>query len=291
MPRMRSLTSPGLCVITPSFRQGRFIKRTIDSVLSQGVECDYVVVDGGSDDETVDILKSYGERLRWVSEPDRGQSHAINEGLRMTDAEIICWLNSDDLYFPGTLPRIQQFFAERPEIDMVYGRAHYIDADDRWIEDYGTEAWNFDRLQLTCHLCQPATFFRRRLIDRVGPIDETLNYCMDYELWIRVAQAGLPVAYLDDGVLAGSRMHEAAKTVSLRTPAQTEILSMLKRRLGSVPDVWLSNYAHATLPPKVAEGGDNLRRRSELSVRVLLPACAGTGRCGGACCGSLACGW
>jgi len=244
---MTAPSLPRLCVITPSFRQGRFIKRTIDSVLSQGVACDYVVVDGGSDDETVDILKSYGERLRWVSEADRGQSDAINKGLRMTDAEIIGWLNSDDVYFPGTLARVQQFFAAHPEFDMVYGRAHHIDEDDRWIEDYPTEPWDFDRLRKTCYLSQPAVFFRRRLIDRVGPIDETLHYCMDYDLWLRVAQAGLAVAYLDDCVLAGSRLHAAAKTLAARLPVHREINDMLKRRLGTVPDAWLSGYAHVVL--------------------------------------------
>lgn len=261
---------PTLAVITPAFRHGRFIKRTIDSVLSQNVPCEYVVIDGGSKDETVDILKGYGQQIRWVSEPDRGQSDAINKGLRMTHGEIICWLNSDDVYFPGTLNAVRDFFRDRPDVDMIYGKAHHIDENDRWIEDYPTEPWNFERLLFTCYLSQPAVFFRRRVLDQVGFLDDTLNYCMDYDLWLRIALARLSVVYLEDRVLAGSRLYAATKTLGARVAVHAEINDMLKRRLGRVPDRWLCNYAHASLQARGGQRSNGLGHVASLGARVML---------------------
>lgn len=238
--------APTLAVITPSYNQGRFIARTIDSVLSQGVPVDYVVVDGGSKDETVDVLKSYGETIRWVSERDRGQSDAINKGLRMTQGDIICWLNSDDVYFPGTLEKVVAFFEANPDVDVVYGNAQHIDEDDGFINDYPTEPWDFERLKETCFLSQPAVFFRRRAVDKAGAIDDSLAYCMDYELWLRFGQAGIRFAHVPE-LFAGSRLYETNKTLGARMKVHAEINTMMKKRFGKVPDRWLSNYAHVKL--------------------------------------------
>ncbi len=237
----------GVCVITPSFQQGEFIERTVRSVLDQGIDgIDYLVVDGGSTDATLDILRRYEDRLRWISEPDDGQTDAVNKGLAATSAEIIGWLNSDDVYYPGALAAVRDYFVEHPETDVVYGKANHIDDQDAVLEPYYSEPWDAERLKDVCFICQPATFFRRRIVERLGPLDQRLQFCMDYEYWLRLSNGGARFAYLEK-TLAGSRLYESNKTLGQRVAVHREMNDMLKNTLGTVPDRWLSNYAHAVL--------------------------------------------
>lgn len=247
LPLQSSKSPMRMSIVTPSLNQGRFIERAITSVLSQGIsDIELLVFDGGSSDETLDVLRGYSDRCRWISEPDRGQAHAINKGLSAATGDVIGWLNSDDVYRPGALRRVLDYFETHPGVDMVYGNADFIDEDDVVIEPYYTEQWNPNRLADICFVCQPAAFFRRSAVERFGLLDERLHYCMDYEYWMRMAHGGACVAYIPE-CLAASRLHPATKTLGSRLKFHHEINRMLREKIGSVPDRWLTNEAHTRL--------------------------------------------
>jgi glycosyltransferase involved in cell wall biosynthesis len=238
-------------VVTPSYNQGQFIQRTLESVASQrGAEIDHVIFDGGSTDDTVKVLKRFGNGIKWISEKDKGQTDAVNKGIRATDGEIIGWLNSDDVYYPGAIAQVVAYFGAHPDVDVVYGMADHIDLLDFAFEAYPTEPWNFERLRDTCFICQPAAFFRRSVVEKHGLLDEHLNYCMDYEYWLRLGKAGVRFAYLEQK-LAGSRLYAENKTLGARLKVHGEINDMQKELFGNVPDRWLWNYAHAVIDERV----------------------------------------
>jgi len=241
--------SHSISVVTPSLNQGRFIERTIQSVLNQKIsDLEYVVIDGGSNDKTLDILRRYEGRLTWISEKDRGQADAVNKGLLITKGEIIGWLNSDDIYYPGALSTVLNFFKEHLEIDVVYGDADHIDVEDRVIEPYYTEDWDYEWLKEICYICQPAVFFRRRIIEKAGLLDDRLHYCLDYEYWLRLG-AITPFVKLSKR-LAGSRMYPDNKTFRLRIAAHRETNDMFQERWKAVPPKWIFAYAHAVVEQK-----------------------------------------
>lgn len=243
------MTIPYFSIVTPSYNQGRFIERTIQSVFNQSfTSFEYLIFDGGSSDTTLDILKSYGDKIFWVSERDHGQAHAVNKGFKKSQGEILGWLNSDDVYYPGALEKVARIFQSDPSIDILYGDAYHIDETDQVIEKYYTEPWDFNRLLEVCFICQPATFIHRRVLDKIGYLDESLHYCMDYEYWIRAGKAGLKFYYLPE-ILAGSRLYADNKTLGARKKVHYEINDMLRAHLGRVPDRWLFNYAHAVIDP------------------------------------------
>jgi glycosyltransferase involved in cell wall biosynthesis len=235
-------------VITPSFCQGRFIERTIQSVLSQNIpdeELEYVVCDAASNDETVEILKRYSDHLSWVSEPDRGQAHAVNKGIELTTGDIIAWINSDDIYYSGTFDTVRKIFESSPTIQVVYGDADHIDEEDRILEAYPVEKWDRERLIETCFLCQPAVFFRRSLVEEFGGLDDSLKYCMDYEFWLRLRNHAS--FYYLPKKLAGSRLYKDNKTLGQRIAVHYEINEMFCSKFKNVPDKWIFAYAHVKI--------------------------------------------
>ena len=242
--------SARVSIITPSFNQGKYIERTIQSVLAQGVpQLEYLVMDGGSTDDTVKILQRYSHRFHWVSEKDKGHADAINKGVMRSTGSIIGWLNSDDIYYPGALASTLAFFDTHPEVDVVYGDANHTDEHDRVIERYPTESWNWERLLETCFISQPATFFRRTVFDRFGPIDPTAAPSIDYEYWIRLGRRGAKFVHLPR-LLAATRLHDEAFTIRSRIACHAAINNFMRRHCGKTPERWIFNYAHAVVETK-----------------------------------------
>jgi glycosyltransferase involved in cell wall biosynthesis len=239
-----------LSIITPSYNQGRYIERTIQSVLSQEIaDLEYWVLDGGSQDDTVSILEHYSKQLQYHSAKDAGQADAVNKGLRLATGDIIGWLNSDDIYYPNAFKKIMDYFASHPDVDVVYGDAYHIDQNDRVIELYPTEAWDLQRFKKTCFISQPSVFFRRRILQKHGYLNDSLHFCLDYEYWLRLALQGVKFGYLKE-IIAGSRLYPETKTLSAPLTAQREALSMLHRHLGSVSPEWLLTYSITVIKHK-----------------------------------------
>lgn len=215
---------PLVTIVTPSFNQGRYLEAAIRSVLEQDYpRIEYMLIDGGSKDESVAIIRGYSARLAyWESQADRGQAHAVNKGLMRSRGEILSWLNSDDLLAPGVVTRAVQIFQDQPQIDVVYGRLARIDDAGRVLP---TPILPKDRIEFSretvigeCVVNQPGAFWRRRIMDRVGLLDERLTYSLDFEYWIRMALAGAKFKRLDP-VVAYFRLSRGSKTVG-QTAAQ-----------------------------------------------------------------------
>ena len=223
-------TAMRISIVTPSYNQGRFLEATIRSVLEQNYpSLEYIVIDGGSTDGSVDIIRRYAPRLAyWVSEPDQGQADAIAKGFRRATGEILAYLNSDDTYLPGTVAQIAAAFQRNQDSDLIYGDVWIVDERDRMIgERRLTRLDDIDFLGQGNCLAQPATFWTRRIYDQVGGIDSTLYFQLDLDFYIRVARAGR-MQYLRRH-LANVRMHPEGKMVKAEAVRRQE-LALLRRR-------------------------------------------------------------
>lgn len=211
---------PRISVITPSFNQAAFIERTIRSVLDQDYpNLEFLVVDGGSTDGTLEVLRRYEGKLRWISEKDRGQADAINKGIGMTQGEIVAYLNSDDAYESGTLERVARYFTEHPDAMWVTGKCRIIDEHDREIRKPITaykncllRRYRYSLLLVTNPISQPATFWRRQVQEEVGLFNEAEHLVMDYDFWLRVGRRYEPAIF--DAYLANFRVYPTTKTSS-----------------------------------------------------------------------------
>lgn len=244
---------PRISIITPSLNQGDFIGETIESVLNQGYpKLEYFVIDGGSTDNTLEVLGRYGDRILWESEKDRGQSHAINKGLELVSGDVIAFLNSDDLYEPGALLKVGNFFSNHPEANWLTGKCRIIDQRGRTIRRGITSYKNFwlcirsYRILLVLdYISQPATFWRNPVIKRIGGFDEDLQYAMDYDYSLRVGQH-FPLSVLNE-YLASFRIHSSSKAGS---SAQTQFdvdLEIAKRYTSSAMVQVLHSFHNALI--------------------------------------------
>jgi glycosyltransferase involved in cell wall biosynthesis len=222
-------------IITPSFNQASFLETTIRSVLEQDhPEIEYIIVDGGSTDGSVEIIRKYAHRLAWwVSQPDKGQTDAINQGFARAKGDVLAWMNSDDTYEPGAVRAAVEYLAAHPQAGMVYGDANYINTGGKVIGRFPAAQTDYARLRRGyVHVPQQASFFRTDLWRRVAPLDPSFYFAMDYDLWVRLAKLA-PLVYLPGRVWANFRLHDSGKTISADARCWPEMLRVHQREGGS----------------------------------------------------------
>lgn len=241
---MNKRSMPLVTIITPSLNQGRFIEETILSVLNQDYpHIEYIVVDGGSTDNTIDILRKYDKRLIWTSEPDNGQADAINKGFRKSTGSILGWLNSDDMYHRTAVSSAVEHFRAHRDVCWLYGDGYQIDIEGNILRKYPyTRRLDQKRLVTDDYILQPTVFMRRAPLFAIGLIDTTLNWCFDWDLWIRLAKD-----YRGDyipAVLAYARCYHTTKTSTGDWKRLREILqTMRKHGAGRYPVGFLVHVA------------------------------------------------
>ena len=228
------MTASLVSILTPSFNQSRYLEATIQSVLSQDYpRLEYIIVDGGSTDDSVGLIKKYSERLAWwVSEKDRGQTDAINKGFARATGDILAWINSDDTYEPGAIAEAVAFMQAHPEIGLVYGQANFINEKGNAIGRFPAARTEYRRLrQGYVHIPQQSAFFRGDLWRKVGPLDTSFYFAMDYDLWVRLARLA-PVCYVPR-LWANFRLHASGKSVVADDRCWPEMLKVHFRDGGS----------------------------------------------------------
>lgn len=237
------MKNPLVSIVTPSYNQAQFLERTIQSVLDQDYpQIEYLVVDGGSTDGSVEIIKRFAPKLRWwTSEPDFGQTEAINKGLSRAQGQILAWLNSDDTYLPNAVSEAVAFLQAHPGVGMVYGDVNFIDDQDRLIGKFPARQTDLKKLQGGyVHIPQQAAFFRAELWKRVGPLDPSFYFAMDYDLWVRLAKI-TELQYFPH-TWANFRLHSGAKTIQSDEQCWPEMLRVHYREGGSWFSVIVLKY-------------------------------------------------
>ena len=225
-------------VCVPSFNQGRFLDDALASIFQQNVPVEVFVLDGGSTDNSVEIIKKWGPKLAgWRSHPDGGQAAAINEGIALGQAPYVCWLNSDDWFMQGGLSILIDVLQKHPAAAAAYGRCwNFIEKSRKrypvWVEQFSER-----RLALRCIISQPATLIRRTAWNAIGGVDTGMHMAMDYDLWWRLFKQFGPLMFVEDFV-AVNREHEDTKTRNFRRRHYSEAISVVRKYYGSVPLKW-----------------------------------------------------
>jgi glycosyltransferase involved in cell wall biosynthesis len=255
------MDKPFVSIVTPSFNQAPFLEQTIRSVLGQNYpRLEYIIVDGGSTDDSVDIIKKYADRLAWwVSEPDRGQTDAINKGFAHARGHILAWLNSDDTYEPGAVAAAVEVLQNSPEIGLAYGDTNFIDGSGCVTGRFPAAQTDYTLLRRGyVHIPQQASFFRADLWEKVGPLDPSFFFAMDYDLWVRLARLA-PVLYVPR-TWANFRLHTAGKTFADDDRCWPEMIRVHRRDGGS----WFSIIAAKYLVRRVVGPFWRLRLLSKM---------------------------
>ncbi len=257
---------PLLSIVTPSFNQARFLEAAIQSVLSQNYpRLEYIIVDAGSTDGSVEIIKRYENRLAWwISEPDKGQTDALNKGFARAHGEIFAWLNSDDTYQSGALAAAAKLMLESPQFGLIYGDANYINEAGQTIGRFPAAQTDYRRLrQGYVHVPQQAAFFRGDMWRKLGPLDESYYFAMDYDLWLRIAGQA-KVKYVPQ-TWANFRLHPGGKTMAADERCWPEMIRIHYRDGGSFFSLIVAkSYVRKLIAPFW-----NWRRRRMLSRHTL----------------------
>ena len=234
---------PLVSIVTPSFNQRPYLEAAIRSVLDQDYpHIEYIVIDGGSTDGSLDVLRAHAAQISlWMSEPDSGQTEAINKGFSKANGDILAWLNSDDVYRPGAIREAVAYLREHAEVGMVYGDADYIDSHGRVVGQFPAAQTDGRRLMRGyVHIPQQASFFRSRLWRMVGPLDETYRFAMDYDLWTRLAEIST-MRYVRR-TWAAFRLHGTAKTLAASYLCWPEMIRIHRRQGGGRFSVIYAKY-------------------------------------------------
>jgi glycosyltransferase involved in cell wall biosynthesis len=262
--RLSSLNTPRISVVVPSFRQARFIRETLVSLLDEGYpDLELIVIDGGSDDGTVEILREFDSRITWwVSEPDRGQTHAINKGFARSTGDIMAWLNSDDRIVPGCLHLIAWFFQQHPTADVVYGNRILINEEGLEIGRWILPPHSDHALRWVDFVPQETLYWRRRAWQATGAsLDESFQFAMDWDLLLRFSKAGLQFRHLPK-FLGLFRIHSNQKTSKeMVSTGSKEMARLRKQELGFLPTrlQMLLNAGPYMLSAKFVETAGRLR--------------------------------
>ena len=255
---------PLVSIVTPSFNQVTYLEETIRSVLDQDYpRIEYLIVDGGSADGSVGIIKKYADKLAWwVSEVDKGQTDAINKGFEHARGQILAWINSDDTYEPVAVSAAVKYLQENPEVGMVYADCNFIDENSRVIGKFGGAQTDYKRLRRGyVHIPQQTMFFRAGLWHALGPLDPSFYFAMDYDLWVRIASRAA-IKYLTGQTWANFRIHTSGKTISADDRCWPEMLRVHYRDGGSFFSVIVAKYYIRKLIAPLW----NWRRRKKLKL-------------------------
>jgi glycosyltransferase involved in cell wall biosynthesis len=230
---------PRLSVIVPSYNSGAFLREALTSAVDQDPPPDEVVVqDGGSTDETLDILRSFGQRVMWDSEPDDGQSDALNKALARVTGDVVLWLNADDVVLPGAIAAASAAFASDPDLAFAYGDFDMIDRTGTLMRRYRSSEYSWDRVYARgCYIFSGSLFVRRQHLEAIGGFDPCLHGCMDLDLLLRLDAAGRS-RHLGR-TTSQFRMHDASKSSTIGLIFLREGLRVRRRYAGRSPRLWL----------------------------------------------------